>query len=226
MKINLLDIPVYYINLDRAEDQRAYLEKKLKELGFKNVNRIEAIKDKAGIVGLSKSQHLALSQIPAPFIVLEDDCDPVKFVAEIEVPDDADAVYLGNSPWGRVDGHHGLSLVARSVEKYNGLYRVFNMLSSHAILYLTDDYVKMCQKTTKYCAEVSQVPMDVPFAEIQKYFNIYAFNSPHFRQKSYADAMSNAPAWTDKTIESHKRQRTIQRKLFVDPFLNESPKIV
>jgi hypothetical protein len=60
--------------------------------------------------------------------------------------------------------------------------------------------------------------MDVPFAEIQKYFNIYAFNKPHFKQKSYSGAMSNAPRWTDSTIDSHKVRRSLQRNLFQDPF--------
>ena len=220
MKINLLDIPVYFINLDRDTDKRAYLEKTLKEVGFKNINRIDAIKGNPGIVGLSKSQNLALNQIPAPFIVLEDDCDIKHFVAEIEVPDDADAVYLGNSPWGRVDGYHGLMLRATKVENYPEMYRIYNMLSSHAILYLTDDYVGMCRRTTKYCSDVSQVPMDVPFAEIQKYFNVYAFNKPHFVQKRYAGAMSNAPAWTDKNISDHKAKRSLQRNHFNDPFFN------
>lgn len=218
VKFNLLDIPVYFINLERDTEKRDHMVSMLAELGFKNVNRIDAIQSTPGIVGLSKSQNLSLSQIPAPFIVLEDDCDIQNFVAEIEVPDDADAVYLGNSPWGRVDGHHGLLLRATKTESDPELYRIYNMLSSHAILYITDDYVGMCKRTTKYCSDISAVPMDVPFADIQKYFNVYAFEKPHFVQKEYENAMSNAPAWTNKNISDHKKNKTTHKRLFEDPF--------
>ena len=45
------------------------------------------------------AQHIALKKIDPPFIILEDDATPSNFTPEIEVPDDADAVYLGVSSW-------------------------------------------------------------------------------------------------------------------------------
>ena len=81
--------------------KKEHIEKQLREVGFKNINRIDAVEDKVnGRVGLSKSQLEALSQVSAPFIVLEDDADPKSFKSTVEVPDDADALYLGNSQWG------------------------------------------------------------------------------------------------------------------------------
>lgn len=207
MKINLLDIPVYYINMKKDTDKNRYMKQTLDALGFKNVNRIEAVEDKAsGRRGLAKSQYKALTQIDPPFIIFEDDCDVKHFIAQIEVPDDADAVYLGNSAWGLLGSYTGFLLRYKAVPGMSGLLRIFNMLSSHAILYLSKDYVSMCKKTTYYCAYVSKkpVPMDVPFAEIQKYFNIYTLDKPMFIQKDYDSKMSNAPMWTNKRLTEHK----------------------
>lgn len=204
MKINLTDIPVFYINMKKDVHKKEHIEKQLKAVGFKKITRIDAVEDKKnGRVGLSKSQHKALSQIPAPFIVLEDDADPKQFVSTIDIPDDADAVYLGNSNWGFQSNHAGFYLKYEKVAGYQKILRIYNMLSSHAILYLSDDYVKMCQRTTKYCAEKYPMPMDVPFAMIQRFFNIYVLNQPVFIQKDYEGKMSAAPAYTNKKLTEY-----------------------
>lgn len=205
MKIKLLDIPVYYINMAKDTHKKEHIEKQLSDLGFKSVTRIDAVEDKInGRVGLSKSQLLSLSQVPAPFIVLEDDADPKFFVEEIEVPDNADAVYLGNSQWGLQSSHAGFYLKYKKVQGATNLVKIYNMLSSHAILYLTSEYVDMCKRTTKYCAEEYPMPMDVPFAMIQRFFNVYALNAPAFVQKDYDGKMSNAPQYTNNKITSYK----------------------
>jgi len=205
MKINLIEIPVFYINMSKDKHKKKHIEQQLSDLGFKNVTRINAVEDKKnGRVGLSKSQLMALSQVSAPFIVLEDDADPNSFEPVIEVPDDADAVYLGNSQWGLQSSHAGFYLKYKKVEGYPKILRIFNMLSSHAILYLNQEYVRVCQRTTKYCAETYPMPMDVPFAMIQRFFNIYAVNDPMFIQKDYEGKMSAAPQFTNKKLTSYK----------------------
>ena len=187
-------------------NKKAHIEQQLKEVGFKNVTRIDAVEDKKnGRVGLSKSQLKALSQVPAPFIVLEDDADPKYFQAVIEVPDDADAVYLGNSQWGLFQGHTGFYLKYKKVNGMPNILRIYNMLSSHAILYLSNDYVSMCKRTTRYCAEEYPMPMDVPFAMMQRFFNIYAMNKPLFIQKDYEGKMSAAPKYTNGKLTEYKR---------------------
>lgn len=206
MQINLLDIPVFYINMKKDTHKKLHIEKQLKELGFKNVTRIEAVEDKKnGRVGLSKSQLKALGQVPAPFIVLEDDADPRYFEASIEVPEGADAVYLGNSQWGLFQGHTGFYLKYTKIKGMPNILRIHNMLSSHAILYLSDEYVSMCKRTTRYCAEEYPMPMDVPFAMMQRFFNIYAMNKPVFIQKDYDGKMSNAPKYTNGKLSEYKR---------------------
>lgn len=225
MKIYLLDIPVFYINMKKDVEKKNHIEKKLKQLGFTNVTRIDAVEDKKnGRVGLSKSQNMALSKVKPPFIILEDDADPKYFVKQIEVPDDADAVYLGNSQWGHMQSHSGFYLKYKPVENFTGVYRIYNMLASHAILYLTEDYVRMCQRTTKYCAEVNPLPMDVPFAVIQRYFNIYTINRPLFIQKDFPGKMTDAPKYTSSPLSSYKRYKSPKDRTGVyvdDQIINE-----
>jgi hypothetical protein len=48
MKLNLLDVPVYYINLDEQDEKRKLTESLLKRLGFKYVERLSAVKHDAG----------------------------------------------------------------------------------------------------------------------------------------------------------------------------------
>ena len=213
MKIDLLNIPVFYINMDKDIDKKQYIESTLKELGFTNVKRIKGIENKKnGRLGLSKSQHIALNQVPAPFIILEDDCDPKYFIKSFNVPDDADAVYLGNSQWGLMQGQTGFYLKYKQAKDFPNLFKIYNMLSSHAILYLTDDYVRVCQRTTKYCAEEYPMPMDVPFAMIQRFFNVYTLNKPLFVQKDYNSKMSSAPKYTDKKLTEYKTYKNPDQK--------------
>jgi len=206
MKINLLKIPVFYINMAKDIHKKEYMENRLKKFGFKNINRIDAVEDKQnGRVGLSKSQLKALSQVPAPFIILEDDADPKNIVSEIEIPDDAHAVYLGNSQWGFMQSHAGFYLKYKKVENMPNIYRIYNMLSSHAILYLDQEYVEMCKKTTRYCAYDYPMPMDVPFAMLQRFFNVYCLDKPAFIQKDYAGKMSAAPQYTRGQLSQYKK---------------------
>jgi hypothetical protein len=213
MKINLLEIPIFYINMSKDKHKKKHIEQQLSDLGFKNVTRINAIEDKEnGRVGLSKSQLIALSQIEAPFIILEDDADPKHFRAVIEVPDDADAVYLGNSQWGLMQSHTGFYLKYKKVKEYKNVYRIYNMLSSHAILYLNQEYANICKKTTRYCAEDYPMPMDVPFAMIQRFFNIYTIDKPLFVQKEYDGKMSAAPQYTNKNLTEYKVYESPEHK--------------
>ena len=146
MNLDLREIPVIYINLDRDVEKKEKIEKKnLKSLGFKTVIRSPGHLHPTGHrAGCSMKQHNALKELDPPFIILEDDATPSNFIPEIEVPDDADAVYLGVSSWGRMNGHSGPYVQYDEVD--NGLLKVYNMLGTHAILYLNKEYVSVSTK--------------------------------------------------------------------------------
>ena len=100
---------------------------------------------------LKKSHLKNILELKIPTICLKP-CVIKNFRPEIEIPDDADAVYLGISSWGRMNGHSGPYLQYEHVK--DDLYKVSNMLSGHAILYLTEEYVKMCQRITYHAGYV------------------------------------------------------------------------
>jgi hypothetical protein len=183
MKLKLTDIPVVYINLDEQTERRENIEKSLNELGFKNIIRVSAFKDRIGKRGCAYSHAMALEEIEPPFIVLEDDCVPLNFFDSIEIPDDADAVYLGISSWGRMNSHSGPCVQYEEVENYADLLRVYNMVGAHAILYINPDYVDLCKRIAYHGYLISD-HHDIGFAEVQKYYDVYAFDSPMFYQTS------------------------------------------
>ena len=189
MNLDLREIPVIYINLDRDVEKKEKIEKNLKSLGFKTVVRSPGYLHPTGHrAGCSMAQHIALKKIDPPFIILEDDATPLNFTPEIEVPDDADAVYLGVSSWGRMNGHSGPYVQYDEVD--NGLLKVYNMLGTHAILYLNKEYVSVSTKIA-YHQYKTEGYVDVGFTDIMKYYNVYAFDNPMFYGFSSFDGTSN-----------------------------------
>jgi hypothetical protein len=187
MKINLLDIPVYYINLEKDVTKNQNILNVLNNLGFKNIIRVDAISHEKGtIVGCARSHHKILQSKPAvPFIIIEDDCvNTEDFISEIDVLDDSDAIYLGISKWGRYLNWSGPYIHYSFTEKEN-IVKIYNMLSTHAILYTSQEYVDVCSRASKYFGYEIEDHVDIAFAEIQKFYNVYAFNKPFFYQSDY-----------------------------------------
>jgi hypothetical protein len=186
MKLKLLDIPVYYINLDDQDEKRKRTEFMLKSLGFKKVTRVSAIKHEAGrIIGCARSHYEILKSQKPPFIILEDDCSLSReFESEVEVPDNADAMYLGISHWGRYLNHSGPYV---HYKKYNDdILQVYNMLATHAICYLSDTYVDICKRISYNCGYEIENHLDIGFAEIHRFYNVYSFDEPIFTQYEWS----------------------------------------
>ena len=198
MKLKLTDLPVVYINLDEQTDRKETLEENLKDLGFKNIIRVSGYKDPDPNRGCAYSHALALEEVDAPFILLEDDCMPLNFIDEIEIPDETDALYLGISSWGRMNGHSGPCVQWEYADQRTDLVRVWNMLAAHAILYLNPDYVDLCKRIAYHGYLISD-HHDIGFADVQKYYDVYAFDNPMFYQTS-----SNG---TDQPLSSYPSVR-------------------
>ena len=83
----------------------------------------------------------------------------------------------------------------------NGLVRVYNMLGAHAILYLSQEYTSLCSKIAKNGYDISD-HQDIGFAEVQRYYKVYAFDDPFFYQTS-----SNG---TDQPLSSYPSHELFQ----------------
>jgi hypothetical protein len=199
--LDLRNITAVYINLDSDVERKNQMESMLNEFGFKNIIRLPASKLDDRLSGCSHSHFNALNEIEPPFIVFEDDCKIKNLNQVIEIPEDADAVYLGISSWGRMNSHSGPCVHYDKVLEYPGVLRVYNMLGAHAILYLNKEYVNLCAKISYHFYE-SSYHQDIGFAEVQKYFNVYAFDDPIFYQTS-----SNG---TDQKLTSYPSVEFVQ----------------
>lgn len=124
-----------------------------------------------------------------PFILFEDDVDSFNYIDEIDVPDDADAVYLG-----LLFGPRLTKLEYRELDGYqNDVYRIYNPMGTHAILYLTERYAIAAQKQASLVARrLETADVDYAYVMINKDFNIYAINPVFCQNNPAAPVISNA----------------------------------
>ena len=203
MNLDLRDIPVLYINMDKDVEKRERIENHIDRLGFKTKIRVPGVAHRDGpLAGCALAQYNALYEVDPPFIILEDDATPFDYNPIISIPDDADALYLGISSWGRMNSHSGpfVQWEYYFKEVDINLLRVYNMLSTHAILYLNLEYISVCKKIAYHHHEINE-HVDIGFTDIQKYYNVYAFNQPLFYQTS-----SNG---TDQKLSSYPTQECL-----------------
>ena len=203
MNLDLRDIPVLYINMDKDVEKRERIENHIDRLGFKTKIRVPGVVHRDGpLAGCALAQYNALYEVDPPFIILEDDATPFDYDPIISIPDDTDALYLGISSWGRMNSHSGpfVQWEYYFKEVDINLLRVYNMLSTHAILYLNLEYISVCKKIAYHHHEINE-HVDIGFTDIQKYYNVYAFNQPLFYQTS-----SNG---TDQKLSSYPTQECL-----------------
>lgn len=229
MKIDLKKIPAVYMNLKQHEEKNKKMKSLLSECGFETILRVEGpYKPNNPPAGCAGAHYAGLSEIDPPFVLFEDDCLLHNFKPVIEVPDDADAVYLGVSQWARYLTFSGPFVHYDFVD--DNLVRVYNMLGGHAILYLTADYVRMCQRISYHASEIIGYNQDPGFAEVQKYFNIYSVNDPFFKQSGYNNSVTSCKI-TDVGIHKSDSQRFFDNvkydlsRLQGAPDLNRCPSV-
>jgi hypothetical protein len=210
--LDLREIPVYYINLSSEIEKNTHMQKMLLGLGFKNINRIEAVLDyQNGSIarsGTSESHYKALNNIDPPFIVFEDDCEIFDFNPIINIPQETDAFYLGNTIYGIKNSYIAYFLKYKKEDGFDNLYKIYNMLSGHAILYVSKRFVEIAKLCCKYSALELDVPQDIAIAEIQKLYNVYTPNKPMFYQKYYGYG-SNKEWHTNKQLTDYEKHNNI-----------------
>ena len=103
---------------------------------------------------------------------------------DIYIPHAADAMYLGISRAGG-SFYNGYDDGPCIVEPYNAdIVRVKNMLSAHAILYLSARYKADAAKRLKGIRGLANYFSDVVLSRLHPYYNIYAYKRPLFYQSA------------------------------------------
>jgi hypothetical protein len=212
MKIIFSELPAYVINLEEDIDKRTSAINALGTIGIKDVTVAKALKRTPGRTGLAMSFKKIFSKIDghsSPILICEDDIltNPLFKLKEIDIPDDADALYLGTSVYGRSAfinpyanprgeayqefkdrNKEGEKLVVRKVT--DDLYQIYNMLSAHAVVMINKDY-------TKFLKNALDLPIlngghqDLVRATTMPYYKVYALDIPAFYQSGPHEHLSN-----------------------------------
>lgn len=216
MIIDITKVPTFYINLDDAEDKKRNTEKLLKKLKFENVERFPAVLDESKNIGCNISHMNVLQKIVDeniyPSLVLEDDVGIKSMRRQIEVPDDADAIYVGISKFGYLPQVNLSKSWSRQVLRASDIdkeyHRTHNMLSSHAILRLNRDYDIACINQMQKVIDNPEkyVTNDVAVAMIHPKYNIYALNDPIFYQDDI-----RTEKFTKFELKDHKKVVSVKR---------------
>lgn len=205
MIIDLRDIPILYMNMD--EDKRRYrdmsflIEDLVNDLGFKHKNfyRIPGkYRNEIKANGVSEAHLAAMEfskQFSGPFLVLEDDVELASFYPVLDIPDNADAVYLGTMMHGLSfqgaypvypeipDSGISVNVIPDIYPENTNVYRVLSMSGGHAILYVTPSFRTIVENSCKWGIEQNTCH-DTYLATVQRLLYIYAYNKPMFINKT------------------------------------------
>jgi hypothetical protein len=187
MNINLKTTQYYFLTCITSDKRRNHMFDQMKGYSITEINPVMNIsKVKSGSTGFSRMIDLALRNQDRtkpfqPFILLEDDCSFYRDMPEsIEIPKNSDIVYVGLSKCGI----HKDTVWANKVYMKNvnqDIVQIFNMLSTHAMMICSASGAQVLQKCLmeSYYLDIGY---DIPLAQIQSYYNIYALKKPLFYQ--------------------------------------------
>lgn len=186
--MKLQDIDTVFICPDHNEKfkkRKEYMMKLLDEIGIKKYSHFKASSTGDPNICLTEAtiDILKNNLNDNPLLILEDD---VKFtgIDSFDIPPECDAIYLGISMMGGSTHYNycdGLSMVEHYNEKQ---VKVLNMLSAHAILYLTRTYKQAVIDELRKYSDRRPYWNDVIMSRIQSKYNIYANKIPCFYQSA------------------------------------------
>lgn len=182
------------INMTEDEARRAHMRDLAASLGLP-AEILPAVRASPGRIGCGLSHIKALRRHldDRPLLILEDDVLTSGFEPVIVAPPGADAVYLGASAYGAIemlDNIHFSNMVIAE-DAGEPLVRVHNMLSTHAILYLSERFKRAAIETILNALLERDWAHDRGMARIQSDFAVYAQRRPMFYQ---AAALQGSPA--------------------------------
>jgi hypothetical protein len=171
-------------NSPKYSARKATMSWMLEAIGFPPENiehfKSEAIRYPQCLV--KANIDILLKYIDTPVLILEDDLAYTEH-GMVEIPDDADAVYLGLSELAghpTMETYDGVSRFEH-VEGLSHTVRVLNMLATHAIFYKTRRYKEAVIHALE-AAQMRNGTNDLAIARLQPLFRVYASRIPVFYQ--------------------------------------------
>jgi hypothetical protein len=87
------------------------------------------------------------------------------------------------------------------------------MLGTHAILYLNKEYTSACKRIS-YHQYVIEDYIDIGFTDIQKYYNVYAFDNPMFYQSSSNGTQNKLTSYPTEECFNYNRYYWLPSKIY------------
>lgn len=178
MIIDLKTIKKVYINLSSNLNRRKEFENVMHQLNYENYERFDAInlpKQKDCFnAGCSASHNTLMKQYKnqVPFLLFEDDAAPTQWYGEyvngglIEIPDDADVVYLGYSMAG-----HDVWFKGESIN--DKWMRLKSCMATHAILFINNKIQEFISNSDKTIQQ--KEALDIGYArDVLSTLKVYA----------------------------------------------------
>jgi len=195
MNIYLKNIKHYFLTVDTNGQRKKHMMETFKEYNLIEVNPILNIgKNKSGATGFCKIIDLALKNQDRnkpfePFIIYEDDCSKYReFPEYIEVPEDADLLYLGISKCGVINNVGYYCSYYKHINE--DIIKIYNMLSMHGIMICSPSGALAVQKGVLE-GYYKDVIWDVFVASLQPYYNVYALKVPLVYQDNKYEGNEN-----------------------------------
>jgi hypothetical protein len=193
MIIKLRDILTIYIcpeHNEKYNKRKIHMDKLLTKHGFTNFIHYKSSTEKYPLC-LNNATIDIFSKYKPPFLLLEDDIESNfdTIPDELYIPDDTDAFYLGLSKGGGHKYNNYDEGSSQFSQRQHNILKVENMLTTHAILYVTQNYIhqirnQLISKPTYY--------NDVIISQNQYKYNIYCHNHCYFYQAKEFDGHEEA----------------------------------
>ena len=206
MNIDIRNVPSYWMTCDKSigERQDGFVEMQ-KSIGM-NSEKMSGAITKNYCIGVAEEYIKALTKNPVPFLILEDDArvnpNLVDFPYTYDVDEDVDALYIGTSIVGRINKKTVIGVAAQDRGDY---FQIYNMLSFHAVIYTSQEYVDNCVKILEEYIVNPVGSCDDPLAEDMSRWKVMAVKTPVFYQN---DGRNEGMTLTPLTETGIKRENT------------------
>ena len=188
MRIDVHELPAYVLTNSSNEEyitKGKHVVNTLFELGYQDIIKYKGVNYHHPTGGCDKS-HLKLHSDPditTPYVVFEDDISPLRTDHVFDIPDDADALFLGTSCWSKAWNFWMNDAVIYS-NISEDIVKVNNMLCTHALVVLTDSYRDILRRCNAYSdrTDTDGIASDQYVIECMRLFNVYSVDEPVFCQ--------------------------------------------
>lgn len=193
--MKIVDIKTIYICPDHNEKyhtRKIHMDNMLNTIGFKDFTHYKSSNENYPTCLNKATIEILENNLDNPILILEDDIEWTG-INEIIFECTADAIYLGLSKSG---GHptDNIHLGNSVFETWSDTQvKVINMLSGHAILYISRAYKEAVIESIKKNMSYSH---DVLLSRLQSNFTILANKKPVFYQSSKFNIGIHEENWT------------------------------